>query len=188
MRRLIQKSVPKGDVITTSQIAGVMAAKNTPMILPLCHPLLLSNVRVELELVGGEEFETPPILDHFFHSNGNLNQSSSDQSSNTNRTADSNSADNSTNSSADSSTDNSTDNRLSTDNDSSDTNRYRVHITSSVTCNGQTGVEMEALTACSAAALNVYDMCKPISKGLRIERLRLLSKSGGKSGDYVRTE
>jgi len=60
----------------------------------------------------------------------------------------------------------------------------RVEITAQVTCTGVTGVEMEALTAVSAAALTVYDMCKAIQKDMRIENIRLLSKSGGKSGDY----
>ena len=61
---------------------------------------------------------------------------------------------------------------------------FRVEITATVTCTGVTGVEMEALTAVSAAALTIYDMCKAIQKDMRIEHIRLLSKSGGKSGDY----
>lgn len=61
---------------------------------------------------------------------------------------------------------------------------FRVEITAAVTCTGVTGVEMEALTAVSAAALTIYDMCKAIQKDMRIEHIRLLSKSGGKSGDY----
>ena len=61
---------------------------------------------------------------------------------------------------------------------------FRVEITAAVTCTGVTGVEMEALTAGSAAALTIYDMCKAIQKDMRIEHIRLLSKSGGKSGDY----
>ncbi len=61
---------------------------------------------------------------------------------------------------------------------------FRVEITAAVTCTGVTGVEMEALTAVSAAALTIYDMCKTIQKDMRIEHIRLLSKSGGKSGDY----
>ena len=61
---------------------------------------------------------------------------------------------------------------------------FRVEITAAVACTGVTGVEMEALTAVSAAALTVYDMCKAVQKDMRIERIRLLSKTGGKSGDY----
>lgn len=64
----------------------------------------------------------------------------------------------------------------------------RVEITAQVTCTGVTGVEMEALTAVSAAALTVYDMCKAVQKDMRIEHIRLLSKSGGKSGDYQMKE
>lgn len=64
----------------------------------------------------------------------------------------------------------------------------RVEIEAEVTCTGVTGVEMEALTAVSAAALTIYDMCKAIEKGMQIEHIRLLSKTGGKSGDYIRRE
>lgn len=64
----------------------------------------------------------------------------------------------------------------------------RVEIEAEVTCTGVTGVEMEALTAVSAAALTIYDMCKAIEKGMQIEQIRLLSKTGGKSGDYIRGE
>ena len=67
-------------------------------------------------------------------------------------------------------------------------NPCRVEITAQVTCTGVTGVEMEALTAVSTAALTIYDMCKAIQKDMRIEHIRLLSKSGGKSGDYVLKE
>ena len=63
-------------------------------------------------------------------------------------------------------------------------NPFRVEITARVTCTGVTGVEMEALTAVSAAALTIYDMCKAVQKDMRIEHIRLLSKSGGKSGNY----
>ena len=64
----------------------------------------------------------------------------------------------------------------------------RVEIGAEVSCTGVTGVEMEALTAVSAAALTIYDMCKAIEKGMQIEQIRLLSKTGGKSGDYIREE
>lgn len=65
---------------------------------------------------------------------------------------------------------------------------YRVEITAAVSCTGVTGVEMEALTAVSAAALTIYDMCKAVQKDMRIENIRLLSKTGGKSGDYTAEE
>jgi len=112
---LKNKNIAKGDVLTVSQIAGIMAAKKTADILPLCHPsLALSKVNVECELIE------PDV----------------------------------------------------------------VEIRSEVMVQGQTGVEMEALTAVSVAALNIYDMCKPVTKGICIENIRLLHKSGGKSGDY----
>merc|ERR1712039_430923 len=112
---LASGTVAKGDVLTVSEVAGIMAAKRTPDILPLCHPLPLTRARVECRL-------------HV-------------------------------------------DQRL-------------VEVVAEVSCEGQTGVEMESLTAASAAALCIYDMCKPITQGIVITNLRLLSKSGGKSGDY----
>ncbi len=105
----------KGDVLGTAQIAGIMAAKRTPDLIPMCHTILLSGVDIEFEL----EEET-----------------------------------------------------------------YRVIIKSTVKCQGMTGVEMEALTAVSVAALTIYDMCKAVQKDIRIEGVKLLSKTGGKSGEW----
>ena len=107
----------KGDVLGAAQIAGIMAAKRTPDLIPMCHTLLLSGVDMAFEL-----------------------------------------------------------------NDADCT----VEITATVRCQGVTGVEMEALTAVSVAALTVYDMCKAVQKDMEITDIRLLSKSGGKSGDYHR--
>ena len=107
----------KGDVLGAAQIAGIMAAKRTPDLIPMCHTLLLSGVDMAFEL---------------------------------------NDAD------------------------------CAVEITATVRCQGVTGVEMEALTAVSVAALTVYDMCKAVQKDMEITDVRLLSKSGGKSGDYHR--
>ena len=107
----------KGDVLGAAQIAGIMAAKRTPDLIPMCHTLLLSGVDMTLDL---------------------------------------NDAD------------------------------CAVEITATVRCQGVTGVEMEALTAVSVAALTVYDMCKAVQKDMEITDIRLLSKSGGKSGDYHR--
>ena len=107
----------KGDVLGAAQIAGIMAAKRTPDLIPMCHSLLLSGVDMAFEL---------------------------------------NDAD------------------------------CAVDITATVRCQGVTGVEMEALTAVSVAALTVYDMCKAVQKDMEITDIRLLSKSGGKSGDYHR--
>lgn len=109
----------KGDVLTVAQIAGIMGAKRTPDLIPMCHPILLDGINLELT----------------------LNES-----------------------------------------------RLSVEIKATVTCSGKTGVEMEALTAASAAALTVYDMCKAVQKDMLITDLRLISKSGGIHGDYHREE
>jgi cyclic pyranopterin monophosphate synthase len=104
----------KGDVLGVARIAGIMASKRTAELIPLCHPLPISAVSLELEV---------------------------------------------------------------TDN--------TVEIAATVSTTGQTGVEMEALTAASVAALTVYDMCKSVDRGMRIEAVRLTHKSGGKSGDFT---
>jgi len=111
-------NVPKGDVLAAARIAGIMAAKRTPELVPLCHTLLLSKVAVDFEI---------------------------------------------------------------------DEANSRVVITALVRCNGQTGVEMEALTAVSVAALTIYDMAKALEKTMTIGAIRLLEKQGGKSGDWQRT-
>jgi cyclic pyranopterin phosphate synthase len=108
--------VTKGDVISVAQLAGVMAAKKTPELIPLCHPLLLTDIDVQLK---------------------------------------------------------------------PDEKESALHITASVCTTGKTGVEMEALTAVAVAALTVYDMCKAVDRGIRIEGVRLARKSGGKSGKIV---
>ena len=113
---LIQEgAVAKGNVLTTAQIAGVMAAKRTHELIPMCHPLLLTGIDVDL---------TP------------------------------------------------------------DAERASVEIAATVRTTGKTGVEMEALTAVSVAALTVYDMCKAVDRGMRIEAVRLVEKHGGKSGSW----
>lgn len=109
----------KGDVLTVAQIAGVMGAKRTPDIIPMCHPILMDGVNLELSL---------------------------------------------------------------------DESRMSVEIKATVSCDGRTGVEMEALTAVSTAALTVYDMCKAVQKDMVITDIRLLSKTGGVHGDYFRKE
>jgi cyclic pyranopterin monophosphate synthase len=110
---IAQGGIAKGDVLTTAQLAGIMAAKKTPDLIPLCHPLLIGNVAVEFRL---------------------------------------------------------------------DEPASAIEITATVASTGKTGVEMEALTAVAVAALTVYDMCKAVDRGMRIENIRLVSKSGGKSG------
>ena len=107
----------KGDVLGTAQIAGIMGAKRTPDIIPMCHPIMLSGVDIAFELNEKE---------------------------------------------------------------------LAVEITATVRCTGVTGVEMEALTAVSVAALTVYDMCKAVQKDMEITDIRLLKKTGGKSGEFIR--
>ncbi len=109
----------KGDVLTFAQIAGVMGAKRTPDLIPMCRPILIDVIDLELSL---------------------------------------------------------------------DEERLSVEIKASVSCGGRTGVEMEALTAVSTAALTVYDMCKAVQKDMVIDSIRLISKSGGIHGDYARSE
>jgi len=111
--RLRQGKMPKGDVLTVAQLAGIMAAKQTPHIIPLCHPLLIGDVKVEFGL---------------------------------------------------------------------DEANCAVEITTTVRSVGKTGVEMEALTATAATALTIYDMCKAVDRSMRIDNIRLIRKSGGKSG------
>ena len=109
----------KGDVLCVARVAGIMAAKRTPDLIPMCHPIAIDGI--ELDVYLGEEMTS-------------------------------------------------------------------VEITATVTCTGPTGVEMEALTAVSAAALTVYDMCKAVQRDMVIDDIRLLRKSGGQSGDFTRRE
>ena len=111
--RLKKGDMPKGNVLAVAQLAGIMAAKQTPQIIPLCHHILIGEVKVEFSL--DEENST-------------------------------------------------------------------VEITTVVKSLGKTGVEMEALTATAIAALTIYDMCKAVDRRIQIENLRLVRKSGGKSG------
>ncbi len=106
-------SAKKGDVLAVARVAGIMAAKHTPALIPLCHALSLSSASVDFELGNGD-----------------------------------------------------------------------ITATATVTCTGQTGVEMEALTAVSVALLTVYDMVKAIDRTMVISQIRVLDKSGGKSGDW----
>ena len=107
----------KGDVLTVAQIAGVMGAKRTPDLIPMCHPILVDGIDLDLSL---------------------------------------------------------------------NERRCSVEIRASVSCDGRTGVEMEALTAASVAALTVYDMCKAVQKDMVITDIRLIDKTGGVHGDFHR--
>lgn len=109
----------KGDVLTVAQIAGVMGAKRTPDLIPMCHPILLDGINLQLQL---------------------------------------------------------------------DEENLAVEIQATVSCSGRTGVEMEALSAVSAAALTVYDMCKAVQKDMVIDNIRLVRKTGGVHGDFTREE
>ena len=117
--RIRTGGMKKGDVLTVAQIAGVMGAKRTPDLIPMCHPILIHGVDMSLRL---------------------------------------------------------------------DETRCSVEIEATVSCDGRTGVEMEALTAASVAALTVYDMCKAVQKDIEITDIRLLHKTGGIHGDYHRVE
>ncbi|XP_074033542.1 molybdenum cofactor synthesis 1 isoform X6 [Leptinotarsa decemlineata] len=114
-----ENSIKKGDVLTMAEIAGLIGAKKTSEIIPLCHNITISSVKIKAHL---------------------------------------------------------------------DVTKQAVEIEATVNCEGKTGVEMEALTAVSVAALTVYDMCKAVSKAIVISDIRLVSKTGGKSGDYAREE
>ena len=111
--------IKKGDVLTTAQIAGIMGAKRTPDVIPMCHPIALTGADISFEL---------------------------------------------------------------------DDENHTIDIFATTKCTGPTGVEMEAMTAAGIAALTVYDMCKAVQKDMVIDRICLLSKKGGKSGDIKQEE
>ena len=113
---ILTGTAKKGDVLATARIAGIMAAKKTHELIPLCHPLMISKVSVDF---------------------------------------------------------------------APDEATHAVEVTATVKVEGKTGVEMEALTACSVAALTLYDMCKAVDRGMKITDLRLVEKSGGKSGTFT---
>jgi len=117
LQKLVERALPKGDVLTTAKVAGVLAAKQTPTLIPLSHSIAIDSVDVTFDL---------------------------------------------------------------------DPNGGTIEVRSIVRCEGKTGVEMEAMTACAVAALTIYDMCKSAEKGISIVNLQLVRKSGGKSGTWER--
>jgi cyclic pyranopterin phosphate synthase len=119
LRLVMEGGLKKGDVLSVARLAGIMGAKRTPDLIPLCHPLALTSVKVDLFC---------------------------------------------------------------------DPDRSTVEITATCRLSGRTGVEMEALTAVSVAALTVYDMCKAVDRGMVITDVKLLQKRGGKSGEWVAGE
>jgi len=124
LEKIQRGKIAKGDVLAVAQVAGVMGAKRTPDLIPMCHPILLTSVDITFK----EESWPDPQ------------------------------------------------------------GRCSITITAAAKTTGPTGVEMEALTAASVAALTIYDMCKAVDKGMSFSDICLLSKSGGKSGTYVRVE
>mgnify|MGYP002623618298 CR=1 FL=1 len=123
--KMIQEGrMAKGDVLGVAQVAGVMGAKRTPDLIPMCHPLLLTSVDVD------------------FHEDPQPNRAG----------------------------------------------RCSITVRATVKTSGNTGVEMEAMTAVSVAALTIYDMCKAADKGIEFGEMALVSKSGGKSGTYTRKQ
>jgi cyclic pyranopterin phosphate synthase len=117
LQRILDRTVEKGDVFAVARLAGIMAAKQTPQLIPLCHPLLLTSIAID--------FTPRPAAGW-------------------------------------------------------------VEIEATVSVTGQTGVEMEALTAVTVAALTVIDMCKATDKTMTIDAVRLVEKEGGKSGHFIR--
>ncbi|MGD9849745.1 MAG: cyclic pyranopterin monophosphate synthase MoaC [Nitrospirales bacterium] len=124
LKKIQEGGMAKGDVLGVAQVAGVMGAKRTPDLIPMCHPLLLTSVDVN------------------FQEDSRPNQAG----------------------------------------------RCAITIQATVKTSGNTGVEMEAMTAVSVAALTIYDMCKAIDKGIEFGEIALVSKSGGKSGTYTRKQ
>lgn len=123
LEKIQRGKIAKGDVLAVAQVAGVMGAKKTPDLVPMCHPILLTSVDIAFE-------EEPQPDSH---------------------------------------------------------GRCSITITATAKTTGPTGVEMEAMTAASVAALTIYDMCKSVDRGMSFNDVCLLSKSGGKSGTYIRT-
>ncbi len=114
--KIKQNEIKKGDVLAVARVAGIMAAKKTPDLIPLCHTILIDNIGVDFDFVG----------DDF------------------------------------------------------------IRITATAKSSGKTGVEMEAMVAACVAALTIYDMCKAVDRGMAVEQVCLESKTGGKSGTYLR--
>jgi cyclic pyranopterin phosphate synthase len=114
---LAAQALPKGDVLTTAKVAGILAAKQTPSLIPLTHPLAIDRIDITFDV---------------------------------------------------------------------DAEGGTIVVRATVRCEGKTGVEIEAMTACAIAALTIYDMCKSAEKGIVIDGLRLVSKSGGTSGEWER--
>ncbi|MDP2857871.1 MAG: cyclic pyranopterin monophosphate synthase MoaC [Bacillota bacterium] len=123
---IVSGSAPKGDVFAVARVAGIMAAKRTPELIPLCHSIPLASVEIRLDAVPGGSCGDHSVA--------------------------------------------------------------AVEIEVAARSTGKTGVEMEALTAASVAALTIYDMCKAVDREMRVDDIRLVYKAGGKSGEFVRKD
>jgi len=117
LKKLIDRALPKGDVLATAKVAGVLGAKQTPALIPLAHPIGINSIDITFDI---------------------------------------------------------------------DKEGGAIEVRSIVRCDGKTGVEIEAMTACAIAALTIYDMCKSAERGIVIENVQLVRKSGGKSGTWER--
>jgi len=117
LKKLIDRALPKGDVLATAKVAGVLGAKQTPALIPLAHPIGINSIDITFDI---------------------------------------------------------------------DKEGGAIEVRSIVRCDGKTGVEIEAMTACAIAALTIYDMCKSAERGIVIENVQLVRKSGGKSGVWER--
>ena len=124
LEKIQRGKIAKGDVLSVAQVAGVMGAKKTPDLIPMCHPILLTSVDIAFNE------DSQPDLE----------------------------------------------------------GRCSITITATAKTTGPTGVEMEAMTAASVAALTIYDMCKAVDRGMTVRNVCLLTKSGGKSGTYIRED
>lgn len=158
-----------------------MAAKKTSDLVPLCHPIAISHVSVELE-IGQSTTETR--ISSRNENNAEESKVSRPWAGTGQGDAYSWNSSSSKESDSSHSTENSPINILSHEKPTPKENSI-INITATVSCDGKTGVEMEALTAASVAALTVYDMCKAVDKGMRIEGLRVIRKEGGKSGTWI---
>ncbi|KAH7361044.1 hypothetical protein BKA65DRAFT_494510 [Rhexocercosporidium sp. MPI-PUGE-AT-0058] len=184
-------SMKKGDVLSVARIAGIMAAKRTAELVPLCHPIAITHVGVELEILddggidGGRGMREEDVKGHEKVSvpwQGTGQGDAYPFHTPSPRAPKTQSPNKSINTTPSTSSDS---NGMTPDRS---TEFGRIEITATVQCDGKTGVEMEALTAASVAALTVYDMCKAVDKGMRIEGLRVVRKEGGKSGTWVEGE
>jgi molybdenum cofactor biosynthesis enzyme len=160
----------KGDVLGVARIAGIMAAKRTADLIPLCHPISITHVGLEVELSGAT------VVNAEGNGQANATRSSIPWAGTGQGDAYGWSSSSLTGAIV---------NSTSQPAEEEELQHPRVDITATVSCEGKTGVEMEALTAASVAALTVYDMCKAVDKGMRIEGLRVVRKEGGKSGIWV---